>query len=78
MAVEVHGHGDLAVAQDRHGHPQVDVQGDEERRVRRVACTGMTGTSAFAARAWKKLWKVPRVDRRAIPPGVRRSDETGV
>ena len=32
LAVEVHRHGDLAVAQDRHRHPRVDIQGDKQRR----------------------------------------------
>jgi hypothetical protein len=29
-----------------------------DAQVRRVACTGMTGTPAFAARAWKKRCKL--------------------
>lgn len=37
-AIDVHGHGDLAVPQDRHGHPRVDVQGDEQRGARSPGC----------------------------------------
>jgi len=38
LAVDVHRHGDLAVPQDCHRHPRVDVQGNEQRRARPPSC----------------------------------------